>query len=345
MSSSPSAEDIARDARWLVQALDPNAGMVRLVELDREAYRAASFLDDRMMAEPRTAHLVQWAVVAQAADGVSRHDARWIFHIGHVGSTLISRLLGELPGVLALREPRSLRDASFFPPDIRAPFTAALPRLMSRTFAAGETACVKATSMVSEVAAELVPPGERALFVTASPRNYVASILAGENSLKELRALIDYRAQRMAGRVWGLDEAQSSDAHRAAAAWACEMTSLEAAADAMPGRSIRWVDFDSFLEDPAGGLTTFAEHFGFSVSKADLRSIISGPILGRYSKAMEYDYSPALRRELIAEADQLNRPAIDSALAMLDRAADTSPLLKRALLRAGEIACSASSKS
>lgn len=345
MSSSPSAKEIARDARWLVQAIDPNAGMARLVEMDRETYRAASFLDDRMMAEPRSAHLVQWAVVAEAAGQVDRHDARWIFHIGHVGSTLISRLLGELPGVLALREPRSLRDVSYFPPDVRAPYAASLPRLMSRTFAADEIACVKATSVVSEIASELVPPGERALFMTATPRNYVASILAGENSLKELHALADYRAQRMDGRVWGLDQTNSSDAHRAAAAWACEMTSLEAAADAMPGRSILWVDFDSILADPAAGLAQVAGHFGFEANQAQLSSIISGPILRRYSKAMEHDYSPALRRELIAEADALDRPAIDSALAMLDRAAEKSPLLERALTRAGEIACSASSRS
>lgn len=345
MSSSPSAEEIARDARWLVQAIDPDAGMARLVEMDREAYRAASFLDDRMMSEPRSAQLVQWPVVADAAGLVKRADARWIFHIGHVGSTLISRLLGELPGVLALREPRSLRDAAFFPPEVRAPFVEALPRLMSRTFAAGETACVKATSFVSEIAAELVPPGERALFVAASPRNYIASILAGENSVKELHALTDYRAQRMAGRVGALDQTSASDAHRAAAAWACEMTSLEAAAEAMPDRAIAWVDFDALLGGVAEALSSIADHFRFTASEGDLKTIISGPLLRRYSKAMEFEYSPALRRELLAEADALNRSDIDSALAMLDRAAASSPLLKRALDRAGEIACSASCKS
>ena len=60
-----------------------------------------------------------------------------------------------------------------------------------------ETALVKATSFVSEIAPELVPPGERALFMYAKPRNYIASILAGENSVKELEALAPSRAQRM----------------------------------------------------------------------------------------------------------------------------------------------------
>lgn len=342
MSSGPSAEEIARDARWLVQAVDPNAGMARLVAMDPAGYRAASFLDDRMMAEPRSAHLVRWAEVAEAAAAAGRSDARWIFHIGHVGSTLISRLLGELPGVLAVREPRSLRDVAIFPADVRSPYVTALPRLMSRTFAPGETACVKATSFVSEIAAELVPAGGRALFMTASPRNYVASILAGENSVKELHALGDFRAQRMAGRVEGLDDKAASDAHRAAAAWACEATSLEAAAEAMVDRPIAWVDFDALLGDLLPRLRTIADHFGFAASESDLNHIISGPILRRYSKAMEHEYSPALRRELIAEASSANAADIDSAIAMLDRAAKRSPLLERALARAREIECSAS---
>ena len=55
----------------------------------------------------------------------------------------------------------------------------------------------------------------------------------------------------------------------------------------------------------------------------------------RYSKALEYDYSAGLRRELIAEATAAPRE-IDDALAMLGRAAEKSPLLARALERAGE---------
>ncbi|MEL7190174.1 MAG: hypothetical protein AAGK17_11525, partial [Pseudomonadota bacterium] len=39
----------------------------------------------------------------------ARDDARFIFHIGHVGSTLLARLLGEAPDTLALREPQLLR--------------------------------------------------------------------------------------------------------------------------------------------------------------------------------------------------------------------------------------------
>ena len=84
--------------------------------MDRDSYRAASFLDDRMIQQPVDAQLVAWPDVEQAVSDDMRNDARWIFHIGHVGSTLVSRLLGELPEVLAVREPALLRDVALFPP-------------------------------------------------------------------------------------------------------------------------------------------------------------------------------------------------------------------------------------
>ena len=91
--------------------------MVRLIAMDRDSYRAASFLDDRMLQQPVDAQMLPWPEVEDAVAGELRTDARWIFHIGHVGSTLISRLLGELDGVSAVREPRLLRDLALSPPD------------------------------------------------------------------------------------------------------------------------------------------------------------------------------------------------------------------------------------
>ena len=336
MSSVPTTDEIARDARWLVQALDRTAGMVRLIEMSRDSYRAASFLDDRMLQQPVTSHIAPWRAVANAIPKDARRDARWIFHIGHVGSTLIARLLGELSRVLSVREPRFLRDLTAVPQDKRSGMSAIAQALFSRTFDAEELALVKATSFVSEIAAELVPPGERAIFMYATPRNYVASILAGENSIKELRMLGAIRAKRSASRVTGLDRQDRSDAHLAAAAWACEMTALEFSAEAMADRSVEWGDFDHMLGTMTAELGRMAGHFGLQTSPEELQIIASGPLMQRYSKALEYEYSPELRRELIAEAEAHSRHDIDDALAMLRSAAEKSPLLARALARARE---------
>jgi hypothetical protein len=332
MSSTPTADEIARDARWLAQALDPSAGTVRLIAMDRDSYRHASFLDDRMLQQPVDAQIIPWPGVAAAVSGELRCDARWIFHIGHVGSTLVSRLLGELDGVLGVREPRLLRDLALSPRAIREGYIAPVPRLMSRTFAEDEIACVKATSFVSEIARELVSPGERALFMYATPANYIASILAGENSLQELRMLAPVRAQRLARRVSALGAARN-DADLAAIAWACEMTALEVAADAMPDRSIDWADFDKMLGDMEPALARVAAFFGFRADPEHLQNIARGPLMSRYSKDTSYGYSTRLRRELLAEAAMLHRGEIDGALAMLARAAEKSPLLARAMSR------------
>jgi hypothetical protein len=334
MSSAPTPEEIARDARWLAQALDPAAGQVRLVAMDREAYRSASFLDDRLMQAPVDAQIVPWPLVEQAMAGELRRDARWIFHIGHVGSTLVSRLLGELDGVLAIREPRLLRDLALSPPEVRERYVAPVPKLMSRTFATDEVACVKATSFASEIAAELVPPGERALFMYATPRNYIASILAGENSLQELRMLASSRAQRM--NVRGIYIPAQNDADHAAAAWAAEMTALEVAAEAMTDRHIAWADFDQMLRAMENELARVVAFFGFTANAEHVRALATGPLMSRYSKALEYEYSGGLRRELIGEASEQYVREIDGALAMLRGAAEKSPLLARALARAGE---------
>ena len=334
MSSAPTPEEIARDARWLAQALDPAAGVVRLVAMDRESYRAASFLDDRMLRATIDAQVVSWTAVEDAITDDLRSDARWIFHIGHVGSTLVSRMLGEIAGVLAVREPRLLRDLALMPADIRRRYAMPVPRLMSRTFGASEIACVKATSFASEVAPELVPPGERSLFLFATPRNYVASILAGQNSVAELRTLAEARAQRLNAR--GIALPAHNDAELAALAWAAEMTSLEAAAQSMLDRHIAWADFDAMLRNMDAEIERIARFFGFRADADQLREIASGPLMKRYSKAPEYEYSPKLRRDILGESSERYRREIDSALAMLDAAAEKSPLLARALARARE---------
>ena len=75
----------------------------------RPTIATSAFLDDRSLRADRPRHGVEWWHLAAAFPPAARRDVQYIFHIGHVGSTLISRLLGELPGILSLREPLILR--------------------------------------------------------------------------------------------------------------------------------------------------------------------------------------------------------------------------------------------
>jgi hypothetical protein len=331
MSSAPTAEEIWRDATWLAQALDPRAGLLRLVELSQDDYRRASFLDDRLLTAGCGAHLVKWEEVAADTPSDTRSDVRWIFHIGHVGSTLISRLLGELDSVLAVREPRSLRDLTFFPPEIRAQFIPTVRRLMSRTFGPRQTAVVKTTSMVSEIAAELVGDVGRALFLFASPRVYLQTILAGDQSPAELQALAAYYAARAESRGLGLHAANPAES--AALVWACEMVALEDSAATLPAGSVQWQDFDEFLAVPATALGGIAAFFGLSANQRQIADIANGRLMHRYSKALDHEFGPEARRGRLDHAAARYADAIDAALAMLRQASEKAPLLQRALDR------------
>jgi hypothetical protein len=81
-------------------------------------------------------------------------------------------------------------------------------------------------------------------------------------------------------------------------------------------------------------LCRVAGFFGFET--AQIGDITAGPLMRRYSKAMDHDYSANLRRELIGETSERFSAEIDGALAMLETAAEKSPLLSRVLARARE---------
>lgn len=335
MPAQPLPANLLDSPEWLVQAIDPRARLARLVRMEDADYRAASFLDDRMLSRRPESRLCSLDALIDAAGGVGDPPAGWIFHIGHVGSTLVSRLLGELDGVLAVREPRALRDLAVANDAELPKLAAAVARLMARRPAGGRATLVKASSFVSDHAPLLIAPEARALFLYATPQSYISGILAGENSLAELATLYPVRQARLERRGIHLHGFDCDNAHRAAAAWACEMVALEAAATTAEKSTIIWSDFDLLLRDPCDCLAQIAVHFGLDGASESLEQLAAGPIMRQYSKAPEYDYSPELRAELLAEAGRKYAQQIDAAIAALRNVGCSAPLLKAALERAG----------
>lgn len=325
---------------WFPHELDPGGEGVTLLRMQEEDYRQASFLDQRILTPASQTRQVTWDDLAGSMLPPPRQDAQFIFHIGNVGSTLISRMLGELPEVFALREPLLLR--SFAELMARWPAHEAerridtLRALLSRTFRLEQRAIVKATSFTSEIAARLVPPGSAALFLFATPQHYIENIIAGENSRRTAEMLAPSRVARLARRCPGfaVEPARLPPAHKAALGWACEMSSLEANAAQLPEDRVMWLDFDQFLTAPARQFAAVAAHFGYAIDPAAARSIAEGPLLRRYSKAPEYEYSPQLRHDILAEARWTHGGAIREALGWLSQLASRYPALAQAIRRA-----------
>jgi len=333
---------LAQGPTQFVHSLDAPRDLLLLIELAEAELRGASFLDQRVLTPKTWGRWLPFADVAGSLDPGARDDAHYIFHIGHVGSTLIARLLGELPGILSLREPLLLRDlaAQIAMRDaVDAPWDpASLPdrarsirRLLARTTRGDERAIIKATSFTSEIAADLVTGQARAMLLFARPESYMTTILAGDNSRAELAAITLTRLPRLAGRLddmpyrsWSLNEGE-----RVAIGWVTEMLSLQAAANALPTDAVLWVDFDAFLAEPAEQLVRIAHHFGLGLPAGEANRLAASPIMQRYSKAPEHGYSPALRGQLQRQAAQTHGRALDDGLRLVERMRQSHPAVAR----------------
>jgi hypothetical protein len=333
---------LGEQPEWFPHELYATGEALTLLRMDEPAYRQVSFLDQRILGPDSQTRQLSWSQAAAAFSPAARRDVQFIFHIGNVGSTLISRLLGELPEVFALREPLILRSFAElvrrWPGHEGEARIDTLRALLSRTFRPRQRAIVKATSFTSEIASRLVPGGSSALFLFATPQHYVENIMAGENSRVTAQMLAPSRVQRLARRCPGfaLDPAGLTPARQAALGWACEMSSLEANAARMPADSVMWLDFDRFLADPTRHFAAVAAHFGTEVDPALARAIAEGPLMRRYSKAPEYEYSPQLRAEILAEARWRHAAAISDALGWLNALASRYPAIAQAIRRAQE---------
>ncbi len=338
--------DFVRDASLFPHLADLSKEQVLLSTMSESAYRDASFLDQRIFTPELARQVVSWPDIP-TLPLASLSKPHYIFHVGHVGSTLISRLLGDLDDVLALREPAILRqladvqvNAPAEPGWTGAELDARIRQVeswLSRVFYSAQRVMIKASSFVSPLAATLLADKGKALFLYARLDRYLPTILAGDASKQEAAALADLRLLRLerhCGEPLGKPD-DLSLAQTAALGWLCEMVTLHDARIQCPDADISWMDFDDFLREPAEKLDAAARHFGCDLSADRCQSLISSPIMTRYSKAPEYDYSPSLREELLAEASQIHADDIRQTLLWVDQLAARFPKVAAAMATAG----------
>jgi hypothetical protein len=340
------ADSLRPSPELFPHVLDAVSDTMTFIGLQRAEYEGASFLDERVLTPRTVSRRVAWATAASAIEEAGLEETcHYIFHIGHEGSTLLSRLLGALPGAFTLREPLVLRTLAQVR-DRATPvawaedaltFEAHLGgclRLLSRTFDAQQSAIVKVTSFVSEMAAELVsrPAAPQAVLMFVSAESYLATIFGGPNSRREAALLASSRLQRLHRRMrahpWNADSL--SEGETLAMSWACEMAGLAAAADVAGHRVLR-LDFDRFLAEPERHLAAVCHHLDVEASVAQIGALSTGPLMQRYSKGPEHAYDAALRREVLNHARRLHGAEIRRGLVWLSRAAAAHPALRGAL--------------
>jgi len=312
------------DFQICLQQMDIASNRALLVLLDEAAYRNASFLDQRALAHNPPGQWFSLDEVWSAAGGQQNSlTPHYIFHIGHCGSTLISRLLDQL-GAFGLREPlpfRSLAEAeaslgeawSLLSPEAFDQQLRALNALWSRRPPSGAVPIVKATSQCSGLSTNLLTlsPGARALTLGLKLERYLATVLAGQYAPFEFRAAAPLRLQRLSRLgVGNLPMAADMGTPEfAALAWLTETFAARQLAHSS-GTRVMHVDFDDFLQAPSEQLSMIAKHFGLAPSAAEIDQAVNGPTMSRYSKAPEHGYSTNVRDQLVSQSSIQNAEGI-----------------------------------
>lgn len=315
---------------------------VLLAELSAADINAASFLDQRVLKQTTKGNWVPWQLVADSVGDDSGHKpVGFIFHVGHCGSTLLSRLISFAQNTQSLREPLPLRvlaqdladsheGRSFLSLNERRDRVGKLLALWAR---GADQTVIKATSICTDLLPELhaVQANTRSIFIYNPPETHIATLLAGQNALVDLRGFAQLRLQRLQ-HLTGLD-IQLSDltlGQLAALSWLSESTSVTRSIKEH-GDQIRIQQFEGFLRAPAESLTRLFAHLLINIDTAEVDRAIASPVLQTYSKAPDHQYNAETRASILAESRLRFRDDIKAALAWLDALAARSELVAGAL--------------
>lgn len=295
--------------------------LIRMTEMD---YRNASFLDDRILTTRSVGAWVELNDIEKTLtaklDGKPLH---FIFHAGHVGSTLLSRLLDETNLVLSLREPAPLRTfAELYDHDHANVDLETFLKLWSRGFAANRAVVLKATSSTERLGQHLLNarPNSRAVCLNLAAEPYLATLLAGENAAADLNGHGPERMNRLEKNVGERPEVGSLG-ELAAMSWLTEILTQAHLAEVFDTRVLP-LDFEELLAKPGETLKRVTAHFGLEPPPSYFESIGKSQVLRRYSKATEYEYSPQMRAAVLNEARSRHASEIRKGLDWLAALAD-----------------------
>ena len=332
------------------QKLDLITRMVLLFQFDLASYRQASFLDDRILG-PATKGA--WLPLDRAAEAsrlvANARPLHVIFHTGHVGSTLVSRLLDETGEVLSLREPLPLRTLAEAHDVLGRPdsllsdahfdlILAMFMRLWGRGYDATRSVILKATSSAGRLAVPILAANEksRAIYMNLRAEPYLATLLAGQNSPADLRGHGPERMRRLESRI----TAPLAPLHTlsigefAAMSWLAESWTQRDAVQRFPGRVIA-LDFDQFLSAVADNMRRILGHFELSGDARYLAEVGRSPVLTRYSKAPEHAYTPNIRAEVLRDSRRKNSGEIRKGMEWLERLARSDNAVAEVMHSAG----------
>ena len=313
--------DFSRSAAYPLFAFDPAQNLGWVLHFDADDYRRASFLDQRSLGRR---DISGWTVdraelEAALAPSPPLRDVHWLFHIGHCGSSLVSRLLDLVPGVLGLREPLPLLALAHGREDAAATaWQAPVLALLARGFVDSRAVIVKPTSVVTTLADRLLPATGRGCLLWVDLHTWLATMLRDPGLVD---GVLSTEALRLA-RQPPLPPADGNGA-RLARAWLVEQLRWRTPPShpALADRLV-YLEFTDVLRDPAPAVARLAAHYGLEVPVDWAQRIKASELLSRYAKDGEAHFDANARRRELAAAAEKHAGGIDEGMSWAQAAVE-----------------------
>lgn len=330
----PLLSGLAASPDIFIHQIDAASDRGLIIRLSAEQLRKASFLDERILGQGVEGGWAKWPEIESSARTAPPANVNFIFHIGHCGSTLISRLVEDAAGVRTLRELLAVRQFAMIAAEIpgglslwtEAEFRERLD-LYLRTASSGAKTVIKATSWCGDLVNWTTGA---ALFCYLKPHSYIASMLGGANNPIDLRLNAALRLKRLRlitnDRICGISEL--SPGELAAMSWATETATIVPASGA---NRILAIEFDEFLSSPVDGLSAALRHLSLPSEESHINATLKGPLMRTYSKDASFSYSPDDRRALLAEYRSWHAEEIARGIAWLETKGKSLPGIAAAL--------------
>jgi len=269
--------------------LSPETDELVLVAITEQAYRDASFLDDREIPTDASRVLpLEEALRLLDRQTSPAKPVHGIFHVAFCGSTLISRCLQELDTAFVLKEPFPMhamaeRRRKVLP---GSPGEAAwrrqfrlLVRLLSRTHRPQQTAIVKPTDASTNLICELLEhhPGSRAVFLHVGVEEFMLAMLGDRERMGFVRSRLAELGELFPDEPVFRFERWNSlpDAAQVASLWMLHARAYARYAGPNRSSAYRSLDFERFRRAPIATLAALARFLGLEATPLEIEQAVA----------------------------------------------------------------------
>lgn len=338
-----SQEEIRQTPLWHLFNYDLSAQTLTLMRIEERLYREASFLDHRIGSYncPSVAYELRHMAEIFPRLGEQRGQMGFIFHIGHCGSTLLSRAMSAGERVLPLREPQTLRNLSADQRELDTPLSflgasdwnwllSTVIDTLARRFRGDQFNIVKATSTGNNLIAPILEedPRHKALLLYVPLESYLATMLGKKARGGDLWGQGKTRMQDWLKLETGAQFAlhELDEPRLAVLSWMTSMHYMLSARASYPDRT-QLVSFEDLIEAPDTGLPQAAEFFGLADQSETIVARFP-EISSSYSKLPGQPFTPQTREDRLNRTRTSHPEQIRAGLEWFESLAAVTPALE-----------------